>query len=188
MSEVAQLCRQDDSVLLVVDVQERLAAAMAPEARESVIRNAGILLQAATRLGVPRFLSEQYPKGLGPTVAGVLEKTDPKTLRFEKTCFSCHQSQEFVAALRETGCRQVVIAGMEAHVCVIQTAMELQAEGFDVFVAADAVCSRNPANRKNALSRMCGVGVVVTNTESVVFEWLRDSRNEHFRVISALVR
>ncbi len=175
-------------MLLVVDIQERLAAAMLPEVREQVIRNTGILLEAAARLRVPRFLSEQYPKGLGPTEVGVLAKSGDGLFRFEKTCFSCRGEEEFSAALRQTGRRQVVVAGMEAHVCVFQTAMELHAEGYEVYVAGDAICSRNLTNRENALDRLLQAGLVVTNTESVVFEWLRDSRHEQFRAISALVR
>lgn len=184
----ARLCQREDSVLLVVDIQERLAAAMLPEAREQVIWNTGILLEAAVRLGVPRFLSEQYPKGLGQTEAGVLAKSGDGLFRFEKTCFSCGGDEEFGSALRQTGRRQVVVAGMEAHVCVFQTAMELHAEGYEVYVAGDAICSRNPTNRENALDRLRQAGLVVTNTESVVFEWLRDSRHEQFKAISALVR
>jgi nicotinamidase-related amidase len=175
----ARLARAAESALAVIDIQERLASAM--PAREAVARATGILLEAAQRLGVPVLVSEQYPKGLGVTVAEVAAKLPEGAARFEKTRFSA-----FGALPSER--RQVVIAGMEAHVCVLQTALELAAAGHEVFVVEDAVCSRSEANRANALSRMRAEGIVVTNVESVVFEWLRDARNEHFRDLSKLIR
>jgi nicotinamidase-related amidase len=182
------VCRSEDSVLLIVDIQERLTAAMAPAAREIVFRNTGILSQTAERLGIPVMLSEQYPKGLGYTEAEVFQRLGQGAQRFEKTSFSCCGAGELMAALRQAGRHQVVLAGMEAHVCVLQTALGLHSDGFEIYVVEDATCSRSPANRQNALQRLRQAGVVVTNTESVVFEWLKDSRHEHFRAISALLR
>jgi nicotinamidase-related amidase len=182
------LCRREDSVLLVVDIQERLAAAMIPEEREKVIRNTEILLEAAGMLKVPRCFTEQYPKGLGPTEAGVLAKMGEFATRFEKTSFSCCGADGFSATLGNLARRQVVLAGMEAHVCVLQTALELAAAGYEVVVVGDAVCSRTAANRDNAMSRLRGAGVTVANTESVVFEWLRDASDERFRAIAKLVK
>ncbi len=180
------LCRRQDSVLLVVDIQERLAAAMPGEACERVFRSTGILAETAQLLGVPVFLSEQYPKGLGHTHPEVLDKLGSGVQRFEKTCFSCAHAEGFIDTLGDT--RQVVMAGMEAHVCIAQTALDLASAGFEVFVAADAVCSRNPENHANAMARLRHAGVVVTNVESVVFEWLVDARDEHFKAVSKLVR
>lgn len=182
------LARTDDSVLVIVDVQERLAAAMLPVARAAVIRNGRILLQASACLGVPVLLTEQYPKGLGPTAAELMEALPAGTPRLEKTCFSCAGAEPFSAALEASGRAQVILAGMEAHVCVLQSALELSAVGREVFVVEDACCSRNQENHANAMHRLRAAGVVVTNTESVVFEWLRDARHEHFKAISALLR
>jgi nicotinamidase-related amidase len=173
------LVRAADSTLVVVDIQERLIAAMA--AREAVVRSTGILLEAAAMLGIPVIVTEQYPKGLGSTVAEVSAKVPREATRVEKTCFSAGTAVE----LRRP---QVVLAGMEAHVCVLQSAMELTAAGREVFVVADAVCSRTEANCANALARMQNAGIVITNCESVVFEWLRDAQHEHFRAISRLIR
>jgi nicotinamidase-related amidase len=173
------MVRAADSALVVIDIQERLAAAMS--ARESVVRATGVLLEAAGRLGIPVMLTEQYPKGLGPTAAEVLGKLPDGSIRVEKTCFSASSSLMLTRP-------QVVLAGMEAHVCVLQTALELAAGGLEVFVAADAVCSRTEFNCSNALARMQSVGVVITNTESVLFEWLRDAAHEHFRALSKLIR
>lgn len=175
----SKLARAAESALVVIDMQERLAAVM--PARESVVRAAGILLEAAARLDIPVLVSEQYPKGLGATVPEVALKLPQGSTRIEKTSFSA------CAALPLTR-PQVVLAGMEAHVCVLQTALELAAAGREVFVVADAVCSRTEANYSNALARLQSAGIVVTNTESVIFEWLRDAAHEHFRAVSKLIR
>lgn len=149
--------------------------------RASVVRATCILLEAAARLDVPVLVTEQYPKGLGPTAPELAINLPKGSVRVEKTSFSA------CAALPLTR-PQVVIAGMEAHVCVLQTALELSAAGRDVFVVADAVCSRTAANYANALDRLRAAGIVVTNSESVLFEWLRDAANEHFRALSKLIR
>jgi nicotinamidase-related amidase len=174
-----ELLRACDSTLVVIDVQARLAAAMA--AREPVVRAIGILLEAAARLDVPVVVTEQYPQGLGATVAEVADKLPAGATRLEKTSFSA-----CAALLLERP--QAVLVGMEAHVCVLQTALDLAAAGREVFVVGDAVCSRTQANYANAMARLQAAGIVVANYESVVFEWLRDAAHEHFRALSKLVR
>ena len=178
MSGKKQL-RAADSALVVIDIQERLAAVM--PSREAVVRSTGILLEAAARLGVPVVVTEQYPKGLGATVAEVSAKVPKGSIRLEKTAFSAAGALELMRP-------QVVLVGMEAHVCVLQTALDLAADGLEVFVAADAVCSRTEANCANALARLQNAGIVVTNSESVLFEWLRDASHPEFRELSKLVR
>jgi len=182
------LARSADSVLVIVDLQERLAAAMVPVERMGVIRNTRILLEAANCLCIPVLVTEQYPKGLGPTVAQVVERLPEATPRLEKTFFSCAGAEPFFTALEATGRTQVILAGMESHVCVLQSAVELRAVRQGVFVVQDACCSRNQEHHANAMHRLRAAGVVVTNTESVVFEWLRDARHEHFKAVSALLR
>lgn len=177
-----------DSLLAIIDIQERLAAAMVPAVLESVVANTRILIRAAACLGVPVIATEQYPKGLGPTVAELSGILPAGTGRFEKTCFSCTGAEPFPAALRSSGRSQVVLAGMEAHVCILQSALELRAAGHTVFVVEDACCSRKQESHTNAMLRLRAGGVVVTNTESVLFEWLRDARHEHFKAISKLLR
>ena len=179
------LARAADSILVIVDVQERLAAAMEAPALAGMKKNAGILIQAAAALGIPVLATEQYPKGLGRTVDEVAERI-PQTI--EKTCFSCAGAESFSGELRRAGRAQIVLAGMEAHVCVLQSALDLHTMGFEVFVVADACCSRRAENHRNAMERMRAAGVTVTNTESTVFEWLRDARHEQFKAVSALVR
>jgi nicotinamidase-related amidase len=174
-----RLARAADSSLVLIDIQERLAAVM--PAREAVVRAAGILAEAAAQLGIPVLATEQYPRGLGPTVPELTAKLPADAKRMEKTSFSACGALPLARP-------QAILAGMEAHVCVLQTALELAAEGREVFVVADAICSRTEANRANALTRLEKAGVVVTNTESVLFEWLRDASHEHFRAISKLIR
>ncbi len=182
------LCDVTASQLVVVDIQTQLAGAMQADDRIRVIRNAGILVQAAGLLSVPLIASEQYPKGLGPTEEEVAWHF-PETLEaVEKSCFACTGEPAFREALTRHGRPQVVLAGMETHVCVLQTAMELQADGYAVFVAEDAVCSRKESHHRNALERLRAAGVVVSNIESVLFEWVRDARHEQFKAISALIK
>lgn len=182
------LCDAAGSQLVVIDIQDRLAGAMSDTDRERVIRNTGVLLQAADLLSVATVVSEQYPRGLGPTAGVVAERVPAGSPVVEKTCFACSANEGFGTALKGNDRPQVILTGMETHVCVLQTAMELLRGGYQVFVVEDAVCSRSEANHRNALERMRAAGVVVTNTESVLFEWLRDARHEHFKAISALIK
>lgn len=183
-----RLCDANHSQLVVVDIQTRLAAAMQPEERERVIRHTGILIQAAGLLDVPLIASEQYPKGLGPTEEQVAWHFPKELTVLEKTSFACTGEPAFRDAVAGSGRRQVVLAGMESHVCVLQTAMELLADGYAVFVAEDATCSRRETNHRNAMARLTQAGAVVSNTESILFEWLRDAHHERFKQVSALVK
>ena len=179
------IARAGTSQLVVVDVQERLCSVMNPEALASLVKNTGILLQAARLLQVPVICTEQYPKGLGTTLPELAQHLDEAAV--EKTCFACSDEQNFNARLNHQR-PQIVLAGMEAHICVVQTALQLQQLGYRPFVVEDAVISRNPEHKANALSRLRQAGVVVSNTESVVFEWLRVAEGEAFKQISRLIR
>lgn len=183
-----RLCRAAASRLVVVDVQARLAAAMRPGDRARVLRVTGRLVRAAGLLGVPVHVTEQYPQGLGPTEPGLARHLPPGVEPVAKTGFSCCAEAAFREAVCAEPRRQVVLTGMEAHVCVLQTALELQDLGLEVHVVEDAVCSRDPAHAANALARLRAEGVVVTNHESVLFEWLRDARHERFKAVSALLK
>ena len=182
------LCVAAESQVVIVDIQTRLAGAMQADDRLRVIRNTGILIQAAGILNVPLIASEQYPKGLGPTEEDVAWHFPENLEAVEKSCFACTGEPAFAEALNRHGRRQVILAGMETHVCVLQTAMELKADGYAVFVANDAVCSRKESHHRNALERLREAGVVVTNIESVLFEWVRDARHEQFKAVSALIK
>ena len=182
------LCHAETSQLVVIDIQERLASAMPEKAVARVMDNTAVLLQAAKLLGVAVTRTEQYPKGLGETKPGISQHLDSKSVCIEKTCFACTGSSDFTNRLSIKRRPQIILTGMETHVCVLQTAIELHEQGFQVFVVEDAVCSRNKHRHKNAIARMRQAGVIVTNTESVVFEWLRDAKHEHFKAIAKLIK
>jgi nicotinamidase-related amidase len=181
------LCDANDAQLVVVDIQERLAGAMPEQPRQQLIRNTTILVQAAGLLDIPLNRTEQYPKGLGDTLAPIAAQLPATHWYGEKTCFACTGASGFGSRLGEGG-KQIVLAGMETHVCVLQTAMTLHANGFQVFVVEDACCSRYKQHHFNALERLRHAGVIVSNTESVLFEWLRDSSHPQFKTIAALIR
>jgi nicotinamidase-related amidase len=174
--------------LLIVDVQERLLPAM--HDGDAIVARCGVLLQAATELGLPATLSEQYRKGLGPTVTRLdTLKGDAPIL--EKMHFSCAADPGLAArvgALAAQGRRQLVVGGIEAHVCVLQSALGFAAMGLDVFLVADAVTSRQPQSVKIALDRARAAGVHVVSTEMVLFEALHVSGTPAFKRLSQLIK
>ena len=177
------------SLLLVVDMQVRLAAAIPPAAIERAVANAVVLLEAAALLGVAVVASEQYPKGLGPTVTPIAERLAVLGVQaIDKLTFDACAEPRLSGAIRDHARRSVVVAGVEAHVCVFQTVRELVRQGFDVRVAADAVASRSEENRALGLAMCERAGAVVMPTESVVFDWLGRAGTDAFRTISKLVR
>lgn len=185
---LSALCDATGSLLVLVDIQNRLVAAMPEESANLLLRNGTILLQAAALLNIPVLVSEQSPGKLGGTVASITQHLPRTAQPCAKTSFSCYGSVEFRDALAAHGRRQIILAGMETHVCVLQSALELHASGLQVFVIEDAVCSRTQANTSNALARMREAGITISNTESVLFEWLRNADHEHFKQIATLIR
>lgn len=179
----------DSTVLLVVDVQERLAAAMPEGAMSRVVQNTSILLDAAKILGVRVVASEQYPKGLGPTVASVAAKlAEVNAAPMPKTCFDACSDLGIARALAGSAARAVVVVGMETHVCVFQTARELGKRGYATYVVADAVASRREENRVLGLSLCERAGAVIAPTETIVFDWLERAGTDAFKAVSKLVR
>jgi len=174
------------SQLVIVDTQTRLITAMPQDELQSTVKNIGILAQAAKLLAVPTIITEQYPKGLGHTLPELLAM-QPNVKPVEKLSFSCMAEPTFSRQLTRDH-SQIVLAGMEAHICVLQTALDLIGAGKQVFVAEDAVISRNQANKANALARMREAGCIISNTESIVFEWLGIAEGDAFKVISKLIR
>lgn len=178
----SRILSPDLSQVLVVDMQERLLPAMADG--EEALRNAAILMQAAAILSVPVTLSEQYPQGLGRTVAELQGLAPPGSV-FEKLEFSCLSNPALRARLLG---RTLILAGVEAHVCVLQTALAAVDSGQGVAVVVDAVASRRPASRDAALRRLEKAGVQLVTTEMAVFEWLGTKASPAFKEISRLVR
>lgn len=179
------LIDRDRSRMLLVDMQTGLVPAMA--AATDTTKACAVLLAAAREVGVPIAISEQYPKGLGRTIPelAALAGTNPF---FEKVEFSCHANPRLQAALMAGERRQVVIAGIEAHVCVLQTALDLRAAGHEVFVVADAISSRQPESRIVAIQRMAAADVEIVTAEMVLFEWLRTAAAAEFKALSRLIR
>jgi nicotinamidase-related amidase len=186
MTHANLVARAGLSQLLIVDMQTRLSTVMSQDTMQATIKNCGIIATAATMLEVPIVVSEQYPKGLGNTVPELLALL-PAIKPVEKTTFSCLAEPKFSRQLTVDR-PQIVLAGMEAHICVLQTALDLQAHGKQVFVAEDAILSRNPANKANALARLRDAGCIITNTESIVFEWLGKAEGDAFKAISQLIK
>jgi nicotinamidase-related amidase len=179
----------DRTVLLVVDMQERLAAAMPPAVMERLTASTLVLLEAARLLGVPVVASEQYPNGLGPTVPAVNEKLRSMGVEaMAKTTFDACGEPRVAKAIGLTQPAAVVVVGMETHVCVFQTARELARRGYAVHVVADAVASRRDENRTLGLALAERAGAFVTPTETIVFDWLERAGSDAFKAISKMVR
>jgi nicotinamidase-related amidase len=167
---------------VIVDMQEKLLPAISGGAE--VINRCALLIRGARLLGIPIDATEQYPKGLGATVgelASLLDERPPKMR------FSAAASLPWNKMPIEDGRHQVVVAGIEAHVCVLQTALDLVATGFDVHVPADAVSSRRPHDAEIALARLAGEGVTITSSESVLFEWCETAEAAEFKELSRLI-
>ena len=174
-----------DSVLCVIDIQERLLPHIA--GHDGVVGNTNILSRAARLLDAPILLTEQYPTGLGPTVPEVAGHL-AGVAAIEKTAFGCMGCEAFVEAAEATGRRTLVLCGIEAHVCVLQTALAASEAGYRVVLAADATSSRKEPNRQLALARLRQAGATVASTEMVVMEWLVDAKHPRFRDVSKLIR
>ncbi|KAA3628574.1 MAG: hydrolase [Proteobacteria bacterium] len=175
------LLQADRSLLLIVDVQEKLVPAIHEQRR--VVENCTWLIRVAREIGVPVRASEQYPKGLGPTVPELMELLQPSEL-MEKVHFSCSAEESCREAILETGRDQIIVAGVEAHVCVLQTVLDLVELGKSLFVVADAVSSRDPRNAELAVARMRQAGVQAVSCEMVLFEWAHKAGTDQFRRLS----
>jgi Isochorismatase family len=173
-----------DSILLVVDVQDRLLAVM-PDA-PGLIRDVGFVLDVANLLQIPARATEQYPKGLGPTNAELILRLSAE--RPAKVSFSCCGAGGLLAELGRLGRPNVVVTGMETHVCIMQTVLDLLTEGLHVFVPVDAVQSRFRIDHDTALRRMEQAGAVLTTAEATAFEWLAGSDHPQFKSVSKLVQ
>jgi nicotinamidase-related amidase len=175
----------NDTLLVVVDVQGKLAHSM--HNRESLFKNLKVAIEGAKALELPMLVTEQYPEGMGPTVpeiASLLTEEMP----ISKTSFSCCGSEAFMAGLKQIGRSQVLLAGIESHVCIQQTALDLLEKGYEVQVLADAVSSRAPGSKDVALARMRSAGATVTTTEAALFEILRRAGGPAFKQILNLVK
>jgi len=182
---MSELLVRGDCLVLVVDVQERLAPAIADGA--AVVERCQLLVAVARRLGVPVIASEQYPQGLGPTLEAIRAQLGDAP-RFPKLAFSCAREPAILEAVRASGRRTLLVTGMEAHVCVLQSALGFVAEGYRVALVADATGSRRPESRTLALERARAAGCAVVDVEMAIFEWLERAGTEAFRAIAPWIR
>ena len=179
---------RDQSALVVIDVQERLFPAMDADHREEVMRNLKVLAATAQRLGLPTLATEQYPKGLGHTLPEMKAALPAGLEPMEKVAFSCWAVESFRTRLAASGKRQILLGGIEAHVCVLMSAIDLLAAGFAVHVVADAVTSRTQANWRLAMDYLRQAGAVVTTTETALFQLLGQADSDAFRELARLIR
>ncbi|MGZ8254438.1 MAG: isochorismatase family protein [Burkholderiaceae bacterium] len=178
---------REDSLLLVIDIQRKLAPAI--QDHERITARTDTLVSAAELFGIPKLITEHCPQQIGLLVEPLRSRFRVSEI-FEKTAFSATDHPAFLDKVRASGRRRVVITGMETHVCVMQAALGLRAVGLDVWIVDDAVGSRQAAQRDRALAldRMSNAGCVVAGTETVLFEWTRYANDERFRSILALVK
>ena len=172
-----------ESALLVIDVQEKLMAKI-PNA-QALTRNIAFLLDAAKLLDVDIVATEQYPKGLGPTVAPLAQRVPARP---DKVAFSCCAVPGLLDGFRAKGRSKIVLAGIESHVCVLNTALDLLAANFQVYLAVDALASRFAIDHEVSVRRLEKAGAIVTTAETCVFEWLGGASHPQFKPISALVQ
>ena len=177
---------RNDAVLVVIDVQERLCQAMDEKILGALTRRIAILQEAAQEMQIPQLGTEQYVKGLGETLTELKGRLCTPTI--EKMTFSCCGETAFPEALRKLGRKQIIVTGMETHVCVLQTVLQLLEAGYIVHVVADAVMSRKKENWRIGLGMAQQAGAVITSTETALFQLLRVAGSEEFKKLSKLVR
>jgi nicotinamidase-related amidase len=175
----------DNTILVVIDYQERLFPVM--HDKDKLLGNAVKLIKGARVLEIPIILTEQYPKGLGPTIPEIKELI-PDIKPVEKVSFSCCDEETFSKAIESMKRKQVLIAGIEAHICVYQTAMALVRAGYEVQVVGDCVASRDPENKLAALFKMGAAGISPTTSEMALFELLKAAKGDKFKQISSIVK
>jgi len=176
---------KEDAVLLIVDIQERLAVIM--KEKDKVVNSCRHLIELAKMQGIPVVVTEQYPKGLGRTLPE-LQSAVPDYKPIEKTAFNCCGEPAFLTEIKKLGKKQVIMTGMETHICVLQTTIGLLQEGVTVHVVQDAVCSRAKENWKTGIAFMRDAGAVVTCTETVLFQLLKVAGTDEFKKISQRIK
>jgi nicotinamidase-related amidase len=176
---------EHDTALLIIDIQDKLAAAM--RHKEQVVYNCLHLIELAKLLQIPILVTEQYPKGLGPTLPEIKEAL-PVYAPFEKMAFNCCLETGFLEKVAALGRKKLILTGMETHICVLQTSLGLLKEGYAVHVIQDAVCSRKKNNFTTGIELMDRAGAVITGTETVLFQLLQKAGTEAFKVISKRIK
>jgi nicotinamidase-related amidase len=180
--------QRENVSLVVIDMQERLMNAIPEGKRESAIKNAAVLIETAKAFEMPITVTEQYPRGLGPTIPEIRDCIGDGFKPIEKVVFSCARSPEFNLAIEETHKRQALICGIETHVCVLQTVIDMVNNGYVLYVPADAVASRKELDWEKGISLIEKAGAVVGTTEAFIFQLLERAGTEDFKKISKLLK
>lgn len=176
---------EKNCLLLLIDVQEKLVAMLE---KNTVVRKSNTLMQTANILEIPAIVTEQYPQGLGKTVDFVSEHIKENTFVFEKNSFSALKDNGFLDKLKSYGKKQIIVGGIEAHICVYQTVADLIENGFEVYVVKDACASRKKDDFKAGIKLMEHFGAKISTTEATLFELLKTSKHEHFKEIQNLIK
>ena len=174
-----------DCTLLIIDIQEKLVGMLE---KNTIAEKSAILSSAAKAINVPTIVSEQYPQGLGSTIISLKEKLPDDASFYEKNTFSAFENTEIADALKKNNKKQVILCGIETHICVLQTAIDLINNGYEVFVVQDACASRNKNEFKLAIDRMKHSGAIITCTEMVIFELLKSSKHPKFKELQQLIK
>jgi nicotinamidase-related amidase len=178
----------DLAALVVVDVQEKMLAAIGSSPKDGIVEKTKRLIAAAQVLEIPILWTEQYPKGLGPTEPAVRKALPDGLAAIEKTTCSCWRDEAFRSALQSTGREHVILAGLETHVCIQQTALDLFRVDYSLFVAADAIGSRFESDHVSAVARMAHAGVQISSAEALLFELIERCDHPKFKEILKLVK
>jgi len=176
---------KEDAVLLIIDIQERLAVVM--KEKDRVVKNCQHLIELAKMINIPVVVTEQYPKGLGRTVPE-LQTVIPDYKPIEKIAFNCCGEPSFLSELKKLGKKKIIVTGMETHICVLQTTLGLLQDGFIPHLVEDAVCSRTDASWRTGTEVMRNAGAVVTCTETVLFQLLKVAGTDEFKKISQRIK
>lgn len=181
--------RPNTTTIVIIDVQEKLVPSMPAERIAQLERASRIMLAAASELGAPVLATEQYPRGLGPTIASISTLlTTAQITPIEKVAFSACNEPRFLNALKETGADAAVVMGMETHICVFQTVRDLLARGMRVDVLIDGVASRREDHRQVGLDLCAKAGANLTSAETVLFDWLVQAGGDSFKKLARLIR
>ena len=176
---------KDETTAVIIDVQERLQPHM--QNSDALTHNIITLVQGLKILGVPTLLTQQYTKGLGPTIEPLAQELGAVSA-IEKVCFSCCDEPVFIQALEKLGRRFIIVAGIEAHICVLQTVLDLVSAGYTPIVVENCLSSRKENDKRVAVGRMRQEGAIITTVESILFELCRFAGNDTFKAISKLIK
>ncbi len=176
----------EETMALVIDYQERLVPVI--NNSEELIRKSSILVKGLKALGIPMVVSQQYTKGIGMTVPAIAEAAGEEFAYLDKVTFSCAEDEELLHTISETGRKNIILCGIEAHICVLQTAIDLITKGYNVVLVEDCIGSRRENDRVVAVRRAEAEGAVITTCESILFELTRVAKTEVFKIISGLIK